>query len=242
MKKLAVAASMFALSSLGFAEPPRGHYCNLGVFTPETLKRHQDLVPQLAASVSETRELPNGYAFKFSGKFEAAGEWLDGVRRCCPTLDYQVEFQRQAGTAWLRVTGGAGAKEFIREEFRALFEKKSAALDAQLAAARSAGKPVLVDIYADWCAACRLLERDVLTNDEVARQLDGFVTIRIDVSKSSELADAMSERFGARALPTLCLISPDGTVTRLEGTISAKQLLAALRKVGTASRKVSMVK
>ena len=80
MKKLALAASMLALSSLGFAEPPKGHYCNLGVFTPEALKRHRDLVPQLAGAVSETRELPNGYAFKFSGKFEGAGEWLDGVR------------------------------------------------------------------------------------------------------------------------------------------------------------------
>ena len=244
MKALAIAAGMFALSSLGFAEPPRGHYCNLGVFTPAGLQRHRDLVPQLAGAITERRELPNGYAFKFSGKFEAAGEWLDGTRRCCPTLDYQIEFTRQAGTAWLRVTGGAGAKEFIREEFRALMETKAsrdwtlevdsenavAKLDTALAAARSAHKPVLVDVYADWCAACRLLDQGALSDREVVRELGEFVTVRIDVSTSSPLSDVVADRFGVRALPALCLISPDGKLTRLAGTISATQLTDALRR------------
>jgi hypothetical protein len=97
-------------------DSPR-HYCNLGFFTPEGLTRHKALVEKLAAAVTESDELENGYLFKFSGQFREAGEWLDGVRGCCPTIEYTVTFAAQSGPATLRLSGGAGAKEFIREEF-----------------------------------------------------------------------------------------------------------------------------
>jgi hypothetical protein len=96
---------------------PAGHYCNLGYFTPEGLARHKALVEKIAAAVTESDELENGYLFKFSGQFREAGEWLDGARGCCPTIEYTVTFAPQSGPATLRITGGAGAKEFIREEF-----------------------------------------------------------------------------------------------------------------------------
>jgi hypothetical protein len=93
------------------------HYCNLGFFTPEGLTRHRALVEKIAAEVTESEELENGYLFKFSGQFREAGEWLDGVRGCCPTIEYTVTFAPQSGPATLLISGGAGAKEFIREEF-----------------------------------------------------------------------------------------------------------------------------
>jgi hypothetical protein len=104
---------------------PSGHYCNLGVFTPVEWERHKSLVPKLAAATTDRLELADGYEFKFSGQFKEAGEWLDGVRRCCPTVRYQVEFETQTGPARLRVTGGAGAKEFIRAEFNQLFASRT---------------------------------------------------------------------------------------------------------------------
>ena len=103
--------------------PPR-HYCNMGFFTPEGLARFDALVQKIVAAVTESEELENGYLFKFSGQFREAGEWLDGVRGCCPTIEYSVAFSAQGGPATLRITGGAGAKEFIREEFRKIIHEK----------------------------------------------------------------------------------------------------------------------
>ncbi|HEX4825349.1 MAG TPA: hypothetical protein VFV19_13680 [Candidatus Polarisedimenticolaceae bacterium] len=103
---------------------PSGHYCNMGFFTPEALTRHQVLVQKIAAAVTESEELENGYLFKFSGQFREAGEWLDGVRGCCPTLEYSVAFAPQSGPVTMRISGGAGAKEFIREEFSKIIQKK----------------------------------------------------------------------------------------------------------------------
>lgn len=103
---------------------PSGHYCNLGVFAAGEWQRHKSLVPQLAASITGRQELEDGYLLRFSGQFKNAGEWLDGVRRCCPTIRYQVGFEPQAGMASLRITGERGAKEFIREEFAAILGTK----------------------------------------------------------------------------------------------------------------------
>jgi hypothetical protein len=102
---------------------PSGHYCKLGVFTKEEWARHKSLVPKLAAATTARRELENGYEFQFSGVFKEAGEWLDGVRRCCPTVEYRVTFAPQGGPASMQVTGSDGAKDFIREEFAPLFSK-----------------------------------------------------------------------------------------------------------------------
>ncbi|HKB08957.1 MAG TPA: hypothetical protein VKF61_11810 [Candidatus Polarisedimenticolia bacterium] len=99
------------------AGAPTTHYCNMGFFTPEGLARHKALVEKIAAAVTESDELENGYLFKFSGQFREAGEWLDGARGCCPTVEYTLTFATQSGPATLRITGGPGAKEFIREEF-----------------------------------------------------------------------------------------------------------------------------
>ena len=106
------------------ADVPRGHYCDLGYFTPEGLTRHKALVEKIAAAVTESEELENGYLFKFSGQFREAGDWLDGVRGCCPTVEYSVAFAPHSGPVTMRITGGAGAKEFIREEFSRIIHPK----------------------------------------------------------------------------------------------------------------------
>ncbi len=103
------------------APSPSGHYCNLAVFTPEEKARHHDIVEKFRTAVGEHHELANGYAFDFPGTFKEAGEWADGVRRCCPTVEVALDFSPRSGPAVLRVTGDGAAKEFIREEFKALF-------------------------------------------------------------------------------------------------------------------------
>jgi hypothetical protein len=103
---------------------PTGHYCNMGVFSPAGLKRFHELVERMVAATGESRELDNGYLFKFDASYQESGEWLDGVRRCCPTIAFQVNFTPHTGPAELRVTGDNEAKVFIREEFHRLFGKK----------------------------------------------------------------------------------------------------------------------
>jgi hypothetical protein len=115
----------FALAVTAAADgAPKGHYCNLGVFTPAELQRlEKELVPKMVAATSSYQELDDGYAFQLSSKAQA-GEWIDLVRRCCPTLDYQLAFTAFGGGVTVRITGSPGAKAFIQSEFAPLFVHK----------------------------------------------------------------------------------------------------------------------
>jgi hypothetical protein len=113
-----------AATTQGAVDAPAGHYCNMGFFTPEGLARHKVLVPKLAAAVKEVDELENGYAYTIAGDMRELGEFLDGARGCCPTVEYTVTFPPHSGTVTLRITGGPGAKTFIREEFDAIAHGK----------------------------------------------------------------------------------------------------------------------
>jgi hypothetical protein len=105
------------------AEGPSTHFCNLKVFTEASGKRHVELTAKVVAAVRERRELDAGYEFVFPGELAELGEWLDGDRRCCPTLHYDLELTPMQGPARLRITGNQ-AKPFIREEFARLFGDK----------------------------------------------------------------------------------------------------------------------
>jgi thiol:disulfide interchange protein DsbD len=78
--------------------------------------------------------------------------------------------------------------------------------------ARELGRPVIIDFRADWCAACKELERKTFPHPEVAPLLAGFVKVRIDATEETEENAALRQKYGAMALPTVVLIRPDGTV------------------------------
>lgn len=243
-------AAIVAQAAPAQAGAPSGHYCNLAFFTPESGARHRVLVEKLAAAVTSSEELENGYLIKFSGQFREAGEWLDGVRGCCPTIEYSVTFSPQSGTATMRITGGPGAKEFIREEFSRILQKKAPsmtwnlalpgraagttpALDDVLASARAAKRPVLIDVFAEWCAACRLLDRNTYTDADVIQQAKRFVTIRIDAT-NEETAAAYTKRFGVQGLPTIAFVSSRGDAlesARVLGFVDAPTLARKLREI-----------
>jgi hypothetical protein len=67
-----------------------------------------------------TEELADGYAFEFDGVPEMAGRLVDFItaeRSCCPFFLFELAFQPDEGSIWLRVRGPEGAKEFVREGF-----------------------------------------------------------------------------------------------------------------------------
>lgn len=81
--------------------------------------------------------------------------------------------------------------------------------EAAATASRESGKPILMDLYADWCGPCHTLAEDYFTSDEMKDVLSRFVLFRANVDGAE--GGILAERYGADAIPLVVVLSADGT-------------------------------
>jgi thiol:disulfide interchange protein DsbD len=82
--------------------------------------------------------------------------------------------------------------------------KSNADLDRALAAASAAGRPLMLDFYADWCVSCKEMEKYTFTDPGVRAAMSGFVLLKADVTANDATDQALMRRFG--------IIGPPGTL------------------------------
>jgi len=86
----------------------------------ELREREATLLTQFRTAVIETEELPDGYAFRIPGNSDSItmiAEMIVAERECCPFLTFELVAQPNMGPVIVRVTGPAGAKEFVKTIF-----------------------------------------------------------------------------------------------------------------------------
>jgi len=81
-------------------------------------------------------------------------------------------------------------------------------MPAALERARTEGKPVLVNFYADWCVWCKRLDSTTLHDAKVATMLrDRVVPVRLDVEGNGR---RLSNEYRVDGLPTVLVLDADG--------------------------------
>ena len=110
------------------------------------------------------------------------------------------------------VTPGIGGAGSAAEEH--LFERVStlSTLENRLASAKAAGKPVILDYYADWCTDCVRMEKSTFADPRVRQELrNRFVLLQADVTDPKNAdGKAIKSRFGVYGPPAMLFFAADG--------------------------------
>jgi thiol:disulfide interchange protein DsbD len=103
-----------------------------------------------------------------------------------------------------------------------------AELDARL---ETTDRPVLLDFYADWCVACKKMERDTFSDPAVAAKMARMRLLRVDVTQYNDSHRALLGRFGLVGPPGIVFFGADGQLRdglRVAGPMSAREFSALL--------------
>jgi thiol:disulfide interchange protein DsbD len=105
-------------------------------------------------------------------------------------------------------------------------------LDAALA---SAGRPVMLDFYADWCVSCKEMERYTFTDPAVRQRLGAALLLKADVTANSPQDRELLKRFKLFGPPGTIFFDAQGqerTAVRVIGFQDAERFQASLGAAG----------
>ncbi|MBI5336021.1 MAG: protein-disulfide reductase DsbD [Burkholderiales bacterium] len=108
-----------------------------------------------------------------------------------------------------------------------------AELDAALQAA--AGRPVMLDFYADWCVSCKEMEHLTFSDEAVRARLAGAVLLQADVTANTPEHRALLKRFGLFGPPGIVFFDRQGREvegTRVIGFEGPQDFIASLQRAG----------
>ena len=97
----------------------------------------------------------------------------------------------------------------------------------------SKGKIRVVKFFADWCADCKQVDRQVFADKSIRQLLSDprLALIRVDATKGADELEATARSMGVGGVPALRILGPDGREikeARLDGPYGPKQLRSAL--------------
>ncbi len=132
----------------------------------------------------------------------------------------------------------AGGSSEQRQGREVRWQPVKSTADVEQAMASASG-PVILDLYADWCISCKVMERTVFPEPAVAEKLVQFTLLRADVTANDDQDQMLLKRYGLFGPPSLVFFGEDGSEFeefRIQGEVDAERLSAQLALVLTQNR------
>ncbi|MEW6676766.1 MAG: protein-disulfide reductase DsbD [Pseudomonadota bacterium] len=124
-------------------------------------------------------------------------------------------------------SGGVAQAATAKLDFKKV--KNVAELEAAVAAA---GKPVMLDFYADWCVSCKEMERFTFSDPKVHERLKDVVLLKADVTGNTADDKALLARFKLFGPPGIIFFDASGkeVAYRVVGYEKTEQFLTSIDK------------
>ena len=108
-----------------------------------------------------------------------------------------------------------------------------AGLRDALARSADANKPVLVDFFAEWCVACKVMEDTTLSDPRVLDAMGGYDLYRVDITEITQENQNIMADYDIFGLPSFVFFAPDGDEipeSRVLGEMDSERFLKHLER------------
>lgn len=105
------------------------------------------------------------------------------------------------------------------------------------ALAQASGRPVMLDLYADWCVTCKELDKKTLSHPDVVQALSGAVLLKADVTANEERHAQLLKQLNVLGLPSILFFDAQGKEivdARVTGFMDAQEFKEHLKRYGIA--------
>lgn len=100
--------------------------------------------------------------------------------------------------------------------------------------AENKGKKAMLDLYADWCVACKEFEKYTFPDAQVKAKLNEMIVLQVDMTKNSPANDELMKQFNVLGLPTILFFDEQGkemSQARVTGFMKAEPFLQWLNSL-----------
>ncbi len=96
---------------------------------------------------------------------------------------------------------------------------------------------VMLDLYADWCVACKEFEKETFSDPSVQKAFGDMLLLQVDMTKNSEENRALMTKYKVLGLPTILFFNQDGKEiegSRVNGFMPPVEFLQWIEKISKA--------
>ena len=114
------------------------------------------------------------------------------------------------------------------------FKKVKSEAELQQALAENNKPLVMLDLYADWCVACKEFEKETFSDLSVQKAFGDMLLLQVDMTKNSEENRALMTKYKVLGLPTILFFNRDGKEiegSRVNGFMRPVEFLQWIQKI-----------